>query len=188
MNISTKSERLVDLGDVADVVAGASAECSLAGARRNAPACPPAPARRRTTSIQTPTSRATGGASATCGQRRYCRRARHRIGPRRTAAARPVRLWTRADSRRRGRPCSAGRETPRHHHHDQARAQGFIAQHVRCGYAAIMRWPTLGRGPRGLGGPRRGSRCARRSCRTAAGASPAPLGARHAGARIRLVF
>jgi hypothetical protein len=50
-----------------------------------------------------------------------------------------------------------------------------------------MRWPTLGRGPRGLGGPRRGSLWARLFCRTAASASPARLGARHAGARIRLV-
>jgi hypothetical protein len=67
MNISTKSERLVDLGDVADVVAGASAD-SLAGARRNAPACPPAPARRRTTSLETPTSRATGAPAQHAGK------------------------------------------------------------------------------------------------------------------------
>jgi hypothetical protein len=97
---------------------------------RRAPECAGLPASAGSAANDEPRDsdeQSDGRASATCGQRRYCRRARHRIGPRRTAAARLDRLWTRADSRRHGRPCSAGRETPRHHHDDQVRAQGFIA-------------------------------------------------------------
>jgi hypothetical protein len=55
------------------------------------------------------------------------------------------------------------------------------------GTPRLMRWPSPRRRPRAPGGPRRGSRGARRSCRTAGGASPAQPVARHEGARTQPV-